>query len=56
MIFHVFKSDHNRQWYFHLVARNGKLVLQSEGYHRKAGVLNAIAAIRKASFAPIFIK
>lgn len=35
----VFKSPVNRQWYFHLKARNGKLIAQSEGYHKKASAI-----------------
>jgi uncharacterized protein YegP (UPF0339 family) len=29
---HIFKSPENGQWYLHIKARNGEIVLQSEGY------------------------
>ena len=44
MKFHVFQSTQNHQWYFHLRARNGKIIAQSEGYSRQQ---NAIEAVRK---------
>ena len=34
----VFKSG---DWYWHLRARNGEIMCQSEGYRRKSGAINA---------------
>lgn len=36
-------------WYFRVKAGNGKIVAQSEGYHRKAGCLNGIKAVCAAA-------
>ncbi|MBW2457428.1 MAG: YegP family protein [Deltaproteobacteria bacterium] len=35
------------QYYFHLRAANGEIVLQSEGYVAKAGADNGIASVRE---------
>lgn len=32
----------NYQWYFHIRARNGKIIAQSEGYRRKSSCLRTI--------------
>jgi len=34
------------QYYFRLRARNGEIICQSEGYHRKAGCMKGIRAVR----------
>lgn len=34
------------QWYFHLKADNGRIILASEGYHNKQGAENGIASVR----------
>ena len=47
--FVYFLSKKNRQWYFRLVASNGKTICQSEGYTRKANVLKGIESVRAAS-------
>ncbi len=41
-----FKSTASGQWYFRIVARNGKTIAQSEGYKRKGGALAALASIK----------
>lgn len=43
--FILFRSKKNRQWYFRLVAGNGKTVAQSEGYKRKANAVKGIYAV-----------
>lgn len=55
MKFHVFKSP-TGSWFFNLRARNGRIILQSEGYRRKAGCLNAIKAIQASAAAPVVMK
>lgn len=50
--FIVTRSKKNKEFYFSLVARNGKKI-GLEGYGRKAGVLKAIRAIKKAADAPV---
>ena len=32
----------NRQWWFHVVAANGEIVAQSEGYKRKKDCIDTI--------------
>jgi len=47
--FKYFRSGINGDWYFHLVAGNGKIICQSEGYTRKQACLNGIAAVRRCA-------
>jgi len=49
MPFEIFKSKKNRKFYFRLKAKNGKVILQSQGYESKAGVKNGIQSIVKHS-------
>lgn len=44
----IFKSDKDGQHYFHVTARNGKIIAQSEGYKTKAGARKGIEALKKA--------
>ncbi len=44
--FEVFKGK-NRQWYFRLKARNGKIISQSEGYKTLRGALIGIRTVKK---------
>lgn len=37
------------QWYFDLVAANGEIVEQSEGYESHAGALEGIEAAKRAA-------
>lgn len=39
--------DLNDEWRFRVVARNGRIVAQSEGYQRRAGAMRAIAALKR---------
>jgi uncharacterized protein YegP (UPF0339 family) len=43
----VFKGD-DGQWYWHVKAKNGKIVAQSEGYKTKHGALNGAKALVKS--------
>lgn len=45
--FVLFKSPNDGQFYWHLKAANGEIVLQSEGYKTKQGALNGIKSVRK---------
>lgn len=45
--FEVFKSPKNDQFYFHLKASNGQIILQSEGYTTKANCINGINSVKK---------
>jgi len=44
--FQIFLGTDN-QYYFRLRARNGEIILSSEGYVTKAGCLNGIASVRE---------
>lgn len=44
--FVVFKSDVDGDYYFHLKAANGEIILNSEGYETKAGCLNGIQSVK----------
>jgi len=44
--FEVFKGA-DEQWYFHLKAPNGEVILASEGYHNKQGALSGIESVKK---------
>lgn len=46
MIYEIFR-DRKKQFRFRLKARNGRIIAQSEGYHRKAGVINILKALGK---------
>jgi len=50
MRIYYYQSTVTPQWYFRIVARNGRTVAQSEGYHSKAGCLKTIASIEFANF------
>lgn len=45
------KSPKNGQWYFAIIARNGKTVAQSEGYKRKASCLKTAELITDNGYA-----
>jgi uncharacterized protein YegP (UPF0339 family) len=46
MKFEVFQSPKNKQYYFNLKARNGQVILSSQGYANKAGATNGIKSVR----------
>ena len=53
--FEFWQSDKDDQWYFHLVAQNGEIVAQSQGYTSKDNCINGIHAVKKyAATAIIF--
>ncbi len=47
MKFEIFKSEKNGKFYFNLKARNGQVILSSQGYANKAGAKNGIASVQK---------
>lgn len=48
--YEMFKSEKNNEFYFHLkAAGNSEIILQSEGYTRKASCLNGIESVKKNS-------
>lgn len=47
--FVLFQSTKNDEYYFHLKAGNGEIILDSEGYTTKASCLNGIASVKENS-------
>lgn len=41
MIIEIFQSPKNKNYFFRIKARNGRIIAQSEGYKRKTSALNA---------------
>lgn len=52
MKYEIFRTDAG-EFFFHLKATNGKVILASEGYKEKRNALKAIKAIQKSSGAKI---
>lgn len=53
----VFLSPKDRQWYFHLVGRNGRILAQSEGYKRKRSAVKTAHLIKLSAYdADIVVK
>ncbi len=44
--FKLLKSSKNNDYYWHLQAANGEIILQSEGYKTKQGAENGIESVR----------
>ena len=42
----VFKG-HNKEWFFRLVARNGRKIAQSEGYKQRAHAIKTAKRIKR---------
>ena len=53
--FEIFKGK-DRQWYFHLRARNQKVIAQSEGYKTKRGAQRGIAAVCTAARTAVVVE
>ena len=47
MKFEIFQSENNGKYYFRLKAKNGQVVLASQGYANKAGAKNGIESVKK---------
>ena len=54
MRYEIWQSDASRQWYWHLVASNNRIIAQGEGYHNKADCLHAIRLVKSSENAPVF--
>ncbi|MBR9922848.1 MAG: YegP family protein [Bacteroidetes bacterium] len=46
MKFEIFKSEKNDKFYFNLKAKNGQVILSSQGYAQKSGAKNGIESVR----------
>jgi len=45
MKFEVWQSPKNKKYYFNLKARNGQVILSSQGYANKAGCKNGVKSV-----------
>jgi uncharacterized protein len=48
-VFEITRSAKSAEFYFHLKAGNGEIILRSEGYTKKASALNGIESVKKNS-------
>lgn len=46
-MFELFQSEKNQQYYFNLKAKNGQVILSSQGYADASGAKNGIESVRK---------
>lgn len=47
MKFEIFQNDGKDKYYFRLKAKNGQVILSSQGYANKAGAKNGIESVKK---------
>lgn len=48
-MFEIYKSEKNEKFYFRLKAKNGQIILTSQGYANKAGAKNGVESVKKNS-------
>lgn len=48
-MFEVYVSEKNGEFYFRLKAKNGEVILTSQGYKTKASCLNGVESVKKNS-------
>jgi uncharacterized protein len=46
-MFELYQSEKNDEYYFRLKAKNGQVILTSQGYANKAGAKNGIESVKK---------
>lgn len=46
-MFEIYQSEKSKEFYFRLKARNGQVILSSEGYSNKSGAQNGIESVKK---------
>jgi uncharacterized protein YegP (UPF0339 family) len=46
-MFEIFQSEKNDKYYFNLKAKNGQVILSSQGYADKSGATNGIESVQK---------
>ncbi|ETN95375.1 hypothetical protein SAMN04487906_2472 [Zhouia amylolytica] len=46
-MFELFQSEKNDKFYFNLKAKNGQVILSSQGYESKSGASNGINSIKE---------
>ncbi len=50
--FEISRSPKSGEFYFHLKAANGEVILRSEGYTKKASAANGVESVKKNSPMP----
>ncbi|MEM6717719.1 MAG: YegP family protein [Bacteroidota bacterium] len=48
-MFELFQSENNQKFYFNLKAKNGQIIMSSQGYADKSGAKNGIESCKKNS-------
>jgi len=48
-MFEIFQSEKTEKFYFRLKAKNGQVILSSQGYAGKSGAKNGIESVKKNS-------
>ena len=46
-MFEIYQSEKSKEYYFRLKAKNGQVILRSEGYTTKASCENGVASVKK---------
>ena len=46
-MFEIYQSDKNKKFHFRLKAKNGQIILSSQGYSDKSGCRNGIRSVAK---------
>jgi len=46
-MFELYQSEKNEKYYFRLKAKNGQVILTSQGYASKSGAKNGIESVKK---------
>jgi uncharacterized protein len=46
-MFEIFQSEKSQEFYFRLKAKNGQVILSSEGYKTKAAAKNGVESVKK---------
>lgn len=48
-MFEIYQSEKNEEFFFRLKAKNGEIILTSQGYKAKSSCLNGIESVKKNS-------
>ncbi|MEM7657661.1 MAG: YegP family protein [Bacteroidota bacterium] len=46
-MFEVYQSEKNQEYYFRLKAKNGQVIMTSQGYSAKSGAMNGVESVKK---------
>ncbi|MEO0469153.1 MAG: YegP family protein [Bacteroidota bacterium] len=46
-MFEIYQSEKSQEYYFRLKAKNGQIILASEGYKSKASAQNGVESVKK---------